>query len=78
MIELRTFSLLPWQRRIESALDAQFPRGTSLKIASEGLLRADTKTRYDAYKVALDAGWVTVDEVRALEDLPPLESVGVL
>ena len=32
MIELRTFTLLPWQRRIESTLDAQLPKGTSLKV----------------------------------------------
>ena len=78
MIELRTFTLLPWQRRIESVLDAQFPRGTELKIRSDGLLRADTSTRYSAYKTALDAGFLTVDEVRQLEDRPPLEVQGVL
>jgi HK97 family phage portal protein len=71
-IELRTFSLLPWQRRIESTLDAQLVRGTSLKIRSDALLRADTATRYSAYSQALDHGWLTVDEVRALEDRPPL------
>lgn len=78
MIELRTFTLLPWQRRIESTLDAQLPRGTSLKIASDGLLRADTKTRYEAHKVGIEAGFETVDEARALEDRPPLESPGVM
>ena len=30
MIELRAFTLLPWCRRIESTLDAQFPRGTTM------------------------------------------------
>ena len=54
MIELRTFTLLPWQRRIESTLDAQLPKGTSLKVRSDGLLRADTSTRYSAYSAALD------------------------
>lgn len=77
MIELRTFTLLPWERRIESKLDAEFPRGTSLKIRSDGLLRADTATRYKSYRDALDAGWLTIDEVRSLEDRPPLESEGV-
>jgi len=75
MTELRTFTLLPWQRRIESTLDAQLPRGTSLKIRSDGLLRADTATRYQAYASALTAGWLTVDEVRALEDRPPMEGL---
>jgi HK97 family phage portal protein len=72
MIEFRQFTLLPWMRRIESCLDAEFPAGTGLKIKSAGLERADTATRYAAHKIALDAGWETVDEVRALEDLPPL------
>ena len=72
MIELRTFTLLPWIRRIEATLDAQFPRGTTLKVNTDGTLRADTKTRYEAYAVALSNGFMTVDEVRALEDRPPL------
>jgi HK97 family phage portal protein len=72
MIEFRTYTLLPWQRRIESTLDAQFPRGTELKIASSGLERADTASRFNAYKTALDAGFMTRDEVRATENLPPL------
>ena len=72
IIELRMFSLLPWMRRIESTLDSEFPRGTELKILSGGLERADTKTRYDAYKTAIDSGWLTKDEVRAMEDRPPL------
>jgi HK97 family phage portal protein len=73
MIEFKTFTLNPWQRRIESALDAQLPRGTSLKIRTDGLLRADTSTRYAAYQTALTAGFMTVDEVRALENRAPLE-----
>ena len=72
MIELRAFTLLPWVRRIESTLDAQFPRGTTLKIKTAGLERADTKTRYDAYAVGIAGGWLTADDVRDLEDLPPL------
>jgi len=72
MIEMQQWTLLPWERRIESTLDAQFPRGTSVKIRTEGLLRGDTTSRYDAYTKALAAGWLTVDEVRELEDRPPL------
>lgn len=72
MTELQTFTLLPWIRRIEAALDAQFPAGVEVKINTAGTLRADTSTRYAAYSTALAAGWLTVDEVRALEDRPPL------
>lgn len=77
MIELRTFTLLPWQRRIESVLGSEWPRGTGLKIATEGLLRADTRSRYEGYKLAIESGWLTVDEVRALEDRAPFGDQGV-
>jgi HK97 family phage portal protein len=72
MTELDKFSLLQWIRRIESTLDSWFPQGTEVKIISEGTLRADTSTRYSMYESALRSGWLTVDEVRALEDRPPL------
>jgi HK97 family phage portal protein len=72
MIELRQFSLLPWIRRIESCLDSEFPRGTDLHINSDSLLRADTLSRYNAYKVAIDSGVMTKDEAREKENLPPL------
>lgn len=72
MTEFRTFTLLPWMRRIEATLDAKFPRGTEVKVITDGTLRADPSTRYAMYEQALRAGWMTVDEVRALEDRPPL------
>lgn len=72
MIELRTFALLPWIRRIESILDSELPRGTSVKVNVDALVRADTATRFSAYESALRAGWMTIDEVRTLEDRAPL------
>jgi len=72
MTELRTFTLLPWIRRIEASLDAQFPAGTEVKVITDGTLRADTSTRYSAYQTAIASGFMTVNEVRELEDRPPL------
>jgi HK97 family phage portal protein len=73
MIELRQFTLLPWIRRAESTLDAEFAAGTTVKIKTAGLERADTMARYQAYQIGVAGGWLKVDEVRALEDLPPTE-----
>lgn len=67
-----TFSLLPWARRVEAALGSEFAFGTDVRLDMRGLLRADTATRYSSYATALASGWLTVDEVRALEDLGPL------
>jgi HK97 family phage portal protein len=68
-------ALLPWARRLESAFDAILPHGTSLKLNLDGLRRADTKTRYDAYAVGLSNGFLTIDEVRRREDLPPMSEL---
>lgn len=79
MLELYQLTWLPWCGRIESVLDAELPRGTEMKIVLDGVLRADSKTRAETYKLALESGWLTVDEVRALEDRPPLVTeAGVL
>lgn len=79
MVQYRMLTLLnPWVRRIESCLDSEFPNGTSVKIKTAGLERADTATRYAAHKIAIEAGFMTTDEVRALEDLPPLGASAVV
>ena len=39
--------------------------------AVDGLLRAQPKERSEFYKSGIDAGWLDVDEVRRLENLPP-------
>lgn len=43
-----------------------------VKYNVDALLRGQQKERYEAYKSALQAGWKTINEVRAKEDLPPL------
>ena len=70
--DLVTFTHLPWATRIEAVLDAQLPRGTSLKVALDAMARADTKTRWETYEIALRTKAMTIDEVRELEDLEPL------
>lgn len=66
------YTLRPWLTRIESALSRLLPRGQYVKFNVEGLLRGDIKSRYEAYRVAREGGWMNVDEIRALEELPPL------
>lgn len=65
-------TLLDLARKMEAAIDAVLPTGTTLKVNFNQLLRADTTARYNAYQVGLSAGFLTIDEVRQLEDLPPL------
>ncbi len=63
------FSLRPLAIKIEEALSTLLPRGQRAVFNFDAVLRADTQTRYDAYETALRAGFMTVDEVRALEGL---------
>ena len=65
------YTLTKYLSEIESALSDLLPRGQEAKFKTEGLLRTDTKSRYEAYKVALEAGFLTEDEVRAKEGLLP-------
>jgi HK97 family phage portal protein len=58
--------------RFEQALSVLLPRGTWVKANLDSLLRPDTKTRYEAHAIAIAAGFLTVDEVRDLEERPPL------
>jgi HK97 family phage portal protein len=71
-IDFRTFTLLPWARLVESAMETWLPVGTTMKIRLEGLERANVTTRDTSYTARLGAGIMTVDEVRDLEDLEPL------
>lgn len=43
-----------------------------------GILKASVKERYDAYKSAKDAGWITGNEIRAMENLPRAEGLDVV
>jgi hypothetical protein len=68
------FCLGPRLRRIESALraDPDLFGGTDLypEFKVDALLRSDTAERYTAYKVAREAGWLSANEVRELENYP--------
>lgn len=66
------FTLMGYLRPLEDALTEVLPNGQVARFNLESLLRADTTTRYQGHQSALDAGWMTPDEVRAIEGLPPL------
>lgn len=73
-LEFLTFSLQPLLTRFEEAFTRKlFAPGEPYfaEFLVDGLLRADTSTRYAAYKTAIEAGFLTVDEVRQRENLPP-------
>lgn len=60
-----------WIAAFQDVLTALLPGTQGVKVDLDAFTRAEPKERYDAYKVALDAGILFRDEVRAMEGLPP-------
>jgi HK97 family phage portal protein len=60
--------------RIEKALTRLLPRPQFARFNRAAFLRSDTDGRFTAYQTALRNGWMSVNEVRALEDEAPIES----
>lgn len=65
-------TLMGYISPIEDQLTALLPRGQSARFNLNAVLRPDTKTRYEAHALAIQTGFLTVDEVRDIEGLPPL------
>jgi len=75
-VHFLVYSVNRWLVKLDRALGRLVPSGQYVKLKPDGLLRSATQQRYTAYATALKAGFMTVDEVRALENLPPMNSVG--
>jgi HK97 family phage portal protein len=71
------FSLRPWVERIEDAhtrlLTTEGLTEVFIKLNVDALLRASLKDRYESYAVAIDNGFMTVNEARKFEDMPPVK-----
>lgn len=73
-----THGLRPIITKIEGALSPlldRYPRGEEafLRFNLDGLLRADIAARTGAYSQMIQMGVMSINDVRRLEDLPPME-----
>lgn len=71
-------TLVPWMERIEQAIQKSLlTEGEKAKYFAEHLtqnfLKADTKERFEAYKIAKEAGFMSVNEIRQLENMNGVE-----
>ena len=74
-IEWVVDTIRPWLVRFEQEFNRKlFTKQTVFytKHVVEGLLRGDQKTRFDAYAVARNWGWMSANDVLDLEDRNPL------
>jgi len=77
-IDFVKFSLSPWLKRIEQSISLQLLSPGERKryfaeFKPDGMLKGDTKSRYEAYEVAIRSGWMSINEVRGLENLNPVD-----
>lgn len=73
-----THTLRPIVQKLETAfspLMATEPGGATafIKFTLDGLLRGDANSRFSAYSTGLQAGYLTINDIRRLEDLPPVD-----
>lgn len=54
-------------------MDSELKEGYYCKFTVDALTRADIKTRYEAYRTGIQAGFLMPNEVRAWEELSPAE-----
>lgn len=71
------YTLLPWVKRHEAAMmrDLLLPEERNdyyIEFNISGLLRGDQKSRYEAYAIGRNWGWLSVNDIRRLENMPPI------
>lgn len=67
------YTLGPWLTRFEQGLSALLPRDQFARFNVSALLRGNAKDRFLSYAVGRQWGWLSVNDIRALEDLAPVE-----
>lgn len=70
-IQFVTHTLRPYAEKIEWAYSRLLPANTYMKFNFAALLRGDLESRVTAYSVASQAGFMSVNDIRALEDMTP-------
>lgn len=79
VLGFQKFNLRRRLKRIEQALQKQLltaadrREGITIEFNLEGLLRGDSEARASFYQSGLSNGWLTINEVRRIENMPPVE-----
>ena len=63
------FCLRGWYSRVEQAFTQVLPRGQVARLNIDALIRGSRNERFQAHKTALEGGWLTIDEIRDLENV---------
>lgn len=77
-IDFVVHTIRPWLVRLEQEINQtvfleEEQSEYFAEFVVDGLLRGDVQSRYNAYAVARNWGWLSVNEIRRLENLNPVE-----
>jgi HK97 family phage portal protein len=68
---LSTLTMYEQELSYKLLTNSEINNGYFFKFNVDSILRADTKTRFEAYGLAIEKGWLSPNEVREKEDLSP-------
>jgi HK97 family phage portal protein len=77
-IDFTTHCIRPWCVRIEQALAKKLltpsqQSGLFFEFLLDGLVRGDIQSRYTAYQIGRQAGFLSVNDIRGFENLNPID-----
>ncbi len=80
-IEFVTDTIRPWLIRNEQAmyrdlLSENEQAAIYFEYLVDGLLRGDTASRYQSYATARQWGWLSANDIRRMENMPPIDEGG--
>jgi phage portal protein BeeE len=76
------YTMLPWLKRWEENINLQLltpeerTAGYYVEFKVDALLRGDAKSRADAYAVGRQWGWLSVNDIRRLENMNSIGAKG--
>jgi len=72
-IQFVQHTLRPYAEKIEWAYSRLLPVEAFIKFNFDGLLRGDFNSRITAYSVGLQSGFMSINDVRRIEDMSPVD-----
>jgi HK97 family phage portal protein len=72
-IQFVTHTLRPFIEKLEWSYSRLLPEQAFLKFNVDGLLRGDFNSRITAYSTGLQSGFMSINDVRRIEDMTPVD-----
>ena len=72
-IQFAQYTLRPIISKFETALSSLLPGPAFVKFNLDAILRGDIQTRFAAYSTGQLAGFLSVNDIHRLEDMPPAD-----